>query len=278
MKKFLSLILALLCVLSVFCGCSSYQELNVNQSETTTTEEATEPETPPSHTNTKEPKDIVKIYMDNIDVWKANAESTEWYGYLFLDLDFDGVLELVSSVCRGTGFFSENKYYKANLDTNTVSEIPFPNKNSSMECDLTGIDYPQLYKNNATGKLKYLMYDNMRNGAANTTTTISELWMDENGNVATKNLWTFNYAAESYNVQGVYTYMTYDEDGKAITITESEYDELLEQYEIANTNLKMEFKTVSGYGTIESDYSDFHALDYNSQTELLLESYNAFKY
>ena len=276
MKKIISFVLVLVLTLSVFCGCSSSE--NKTDTQTEATEATTEPQNLPTHSKATSDEAVVKVFMDNIDVWKSTVESTEWYGYLFLDLDFDGVLELVSTVCRGTGFFSENKYYKANLDTNTVSEIPFPNKNSSMECDLTGIDYPQLYRNNATGKLKYLMYDNMRNGAANTTTTLSELWLDENGNIATQNLWTFDYAAESYDVQGVYTYITYDESGKAITITEAEYDELLEQYEIANTNLKMEFKTVSGYGTIESDYSDFHSLDYNKQTELLLESYNAFKY
>lgn len=276
MKKIISFVLVLVLTLSVFCGCSSYENKTGTQNEAT--EATTEPQNLPTHSKATSDEAVVKVFMDNIDVWKSTVESTEWYGYLFLDLDFDGVLELVSTVCRGTGFFSENRYYKADMQTKTVSEIPFPGRDSSMECDLTGIDYPQLYRNNATGKLKYLMYDNMRNGAANTTTTLSELWLDENGNIATQNLWTFDYAAESYNVQGVYTYITYDESGKAITITEAEYDELLEQYEIANTNLKMEFKTVSGYGTIESDYSDFHSLDYNKQTELLLESYNAFKY
>lgn len=276
MKKIISFVLVLVLTLSVFCGCSSSE--NKTDTQTEATEATTEPQNLPTHSKATSDEAVVKVFMDNIDVWKSTVESTEWYGYLFLDLDFDGVLELVSTVCRGTGFFSENKYYKADMQAKTVSEIPFPGRDSSMECDLTGIDYPQLYRNNATGKLKYLMYDNMRNGAANTTTTLSELWLDENGNIATQNLWTFDYAAESYDVQGVYTYITYDESGKAITITEAEYDELLEQYEIANTNLKMEFKTVSGYGTIESDYSDFHSLDYNKQTELLLESYNAFKY
>lgn len=276
MKKIISFVLVLVLTLSVFCGCSSSENKTDTQNEAT--EATTEPQNLPTHSKATSDEAVVKVFMDNIDVWKSTVESTEWYGYLFLDLDFDGVLELVSTVCRGTGFFSENRYYKADMQAKTVSEIPFPGRDSSMECDLTGIDYPQLYRNNATGKLKYLMYDNMRNGAANTTTTLSELWLDENGNIATQNLWTFDYAAESYDVQGVYTYITYDESGKAITITEAEYDELLEQYEIANTNLKMEFKTVSGYGTIESDYSDFHSLDYNKQTELLLESYNAFKY
>ena len=273
MKKTLSLVLALLLFVSVFCGCA--KDSNSETSKTSTTDEVST--TAPATAENVAPEEIVKMYMDNADVWANDSEGIDWFGYLFLDLDFDGVLELVYTTCMGTGFYSYNKYYKLDTDTKTVSEIPFPDVVEDMQCDYTGIDYPQLYKNNSTGELKYMMYDNARDGLFRHTTHLSELFLDENGNVSVNYLWSFDYTADEDNTNGTFTYTNY-ENNVAKEVDEETYDKTINQYETDNTNLNLQFKTIAGHGTIETEYSNFAELDYDAQYELLLESYNAFSH
>ncbi|MBR3971711.1 MAG: hypothetical protein IKJ83_02345 [Ruminococcus sp.] len=270
MKKLISLILAVLFVMAIFCGCAKEEDTN-----TAADNNPTETTAAPAEPSLSE--EAVRIYMDNMDLWKAEVDDTSWYGYLFLDLDFDGVLELIAATNMGTGFFSYNKYYRVDMDSKTVSEIPFPDVIEEMQCDYTGIDYPQLYKNNETGKLKYMMYDNSRSGAMQYTTTISELWM-ENGSIASHNLWTYDYLMDYDHQEGVETFTVYGEDNSSENVDKDGYYAVLEEYENNNTRQELKFLTVSGRGSDTADYDSFADLDYNAQYELLLESYNAFSY
>ena len=278
MKKLISVIISLLCITSALCGCTKDTDTTpTSDSKTTTAASDNTTESSASADKPDAAEEAIRIYMDNMDIWQAETDDTSWYGYLFLDLDFDGTLELIASTNTGTGFFSYNKYYKLDTESETVSEISFPSINEEMQCDYTGIDYPQLYKDNATGKLKYMMYDNTRNGAMHHTTTISELWY-ENNIINTKNLWTYDYLMDYDHQEGVETFTIYGDDNTTQTVDKDSYYNVLAQYENNNTHQELTFLTVSGTGNEENDYDSFADLDYDAQYELLLESYKAFSY
>ena len=284
MKKAFTVILAFLCVFSLFCGCTAY-----NNTDTATPDEADPANTTTVTASSDEiqtnapaedssAEKAVKVYMDNMDLWEADAEDNDWYGYLFLDLDFDGVLELVSSTNTSSGSYSYNKYYRADIENGTVSEIPFPDINEEMQCDFTGTDYPQLYKNNTTGKLKYMTFNNLREDPTSHSVYMGELYLDDAGNIAVNELWSFSYKMDSSNLEGYCTYTVPGDDGTSKSVDYDAYLKTLEQYEAENTNMLLEFKTVSGRGTNDAGYTNFADLDYDSRYELLLESYKAFSY
>ena len=71
---------------------------------------------------------VVDIYLENYDVWKHGNEEAlvmGGCGYLLLDMDFDGVCELVASQGAGSDVFSTNRFYRINQE-NKVEEIAQP--------------------------------------------------------------------------------------------------------------------------------------------------------
>lgn len=79
-----------------------------------TTEAPTETETP---TETEAPKpdydEQLRILADNYTQWVRTEEYSS-YSYMVTDLDQNGRLELVCTICRGTGFFSSNEIWEIN--------------------------------------------------------------------------------------------------------------------------------------------------------------------
>ncbi|MBE6737373.1 MAG: hypothetical protein E7566_01785 [Ruminococcaceae bacterium] len=285
MKKSLLIIFALLLIVSVFCGCAKSDSTETAQESTnnitaTGDAEATAPTTTnniPEGELTAE--NVVKIYMDNIDTWKHSSEQPQWYGYLFLDFNSDGVLELVKTTISGYKQISHNNFYRIDKDTNTVVEIPFPDKDEENQCDFNGMDYPDLYKNNATGEFRFMTSDYSRSDSLNTSTVIGEMYMDENGNLHARNLWSLDiqFDGEDY-ANAAITYNIFDEEGNKSSVSEETYLQTLENYEKENTNMLLEFKTVIGQGDGAIDSKAFAELDADSQYKLLLESYNTYKY
>ncbi len=281
MKNTLSIIFALLLIISVLCGCAKD---SFDSEKTTTTTTLTEAPTPTTEVKVQTDGSLtaeaaVQIYMDNIDVWKYESETPQWYGYLFLDLNSDGVMELVKTEVSGYEQKSNNNYYRIDTDTNTVVEIPFPDKDEENQCDFNGLDYPDLYKNNSTGKLRFMTYDHHRLEGVDSITTIGELYMDETFTIKARNLWSvsFDIDEETYAVDSV-VYEVFDAEGNKETVSEETYLGTLDTYEKENTNLNLQFKTVEGHGDGTIDSKAFAELDEASQYNRLLESYNAYKY
>lgn len=277
MKKYLSVIFALLLILSVFCGCSEDKTAKDTDNQTTTTTPATTAETVVDDENSAE--NIVQIYMDNIDVWMHTSETPVWYGYIFLDLNGDNVLELVKTTISGYEQKSNNTFYRVDTDTNTVVEIPFPDKVEDDQWDFNGNDYPDLYKNNATGEFRLMTSDYSRSDDMSNTTVIGELYMDENGTLQTRKMWSVDVEFEGDDyANATVSYNVFDEDGNKNSASEEDYLNTLDKYEKENTNMLMEFKTVIGQGDGSVNSKDFADLDEESQYQLLLESYKAYKY
>ena len=273
MKKIISVFLLVLFAMGIFCGCAKDNTEDDHNHDhgnevTTTTTSADVPGDPFADEN-------VKIYMDNRSVWEYTPEGTEWYGYLFLDLDFDGTLELIRATNAGTGFFSTNKFYKIDKANNTVTELEYTVKKGESQWDFTGGDYPQLYKNNATGELKYMVYDNYRNGMSEGGMSIGEMTL-ENSEVITKKLWAFDYAAESEDLNGEFTfvYRTFDEKENAKEVDADAYEDTLAKYEENNTHMNLTFEIVDS----TSSSTPLSELSDTELQEILLRAYNHFSY
>lgn len=69
-----------------------------------------------------------EIYFSQKDKWQYNGETSPMngYGYCLLDLNFDGVCELIKNVNNGSGRFSYNEYFKINPQSLEVEKIASP--------------------------------------------------------------------------------------------------------------------------------------------------------
>lgn len=273
MKKAFSLLLCLLILAAILCGCNSDKPVQ-DETQNTTNAPAT---TAPTHAQNSA-EAMVQIYMDNRDVWEIiqDKDALSWYGYLFLDLDFDGTLELIASTNGGTNTHSDNKFYKLDTENRTVVELTFPDKNQDEQWDFTGGDYPKVYRNNETEELKYMVYDHIRGGDASFGMRIGELKLDEKSNVISKNMWGFKYTMAEASDSGMEenVFQVYDTEGTLTNTDEDTYNNTLSVYEQNNTLLDLKFKVVEGFA---SDYT-FTELSESEQQDLLLAGYKAFSY
>ena len=262
MKRITSLVLCLIVLALTLCGCATSGKSD-SKDDALTAEK------------------IVDMYMDNKAVWEYTplAEgSDEWHGYLFLDFDFDGVLELVVTSTAGSGIYSSNKFYKLDTESKTVSEISFPDKDEENQWDFTGVDYPKLYRNNETDRLKYVVYDYTRAGGFAFGIRIGELFQNSDGQLQEKGLWGFTYTSpdsEFYTEgQDEYSYQVFNEQGVPSEVDSDTYTKAVEDYELYNTPLELTFKVVEN----STESSTFDELPASAQADLLLDSYNAFSY
>ncbi len=273
MKKTLSALLCLLMLAALLAGCGT------DKPDDSATQGSTEAPatTAPIH-DAASAEAMVQIYMDNKDVWEIvqDEDSTSWYGYLFLDLDFDGTLELISATNGGTDTHSDNKYYKLDTENKTVFELDYPDKNEEDQWDFTGGDYPKVYRNNETEELKYMVYDHIRGGDASFSMRIGEMSLDENSNVISKDLWGFKYTMAEASDSGMEEniYQVFDAEEIVTNTDEDTYNNTLSDYEVNNTVLDLKFQVVEGYA---SNYT-FTELSEAEQQELLLAGYKAFSY
>lgn len=67
----------------------------------------------------------VRAFAQNREEWRFNQEEYGPYRpvYAVYDLDGDGRLELMASVCMGTGVFSENYFYRISEDGKTLENL-----------------------------------------------------------------------------------------------------------------------------------------------------------
>ncbi|MBQ5995183.1 MAG: hypothetical protein IJL63_04955 [Clostridia bacterium] len=115
--------------------------------------------------------EAVNIFMSHYGLWESGLE----FGYdtislAFLDMDFDGVNELVINNIGGSLSASTNHYYGIDLKTKTVQELKEYEKSGGgytevedymdMAYDIFGNgEYPQLYREKNSGQRKYYCYN-----------------------------------------------------------------------------------------------------------------------
>ncbi|MBQ7999621.1 MAG: hypothetical protein IJ298_00180 [Ruminococcus sp.] len=279
MKKILSLLLAVMLCTSILCACNSQTTDETTPSSTQATsssqtvEETTISPTAYKGNNPDAPdaETVVKAFMDNMDKWNIVPEYCNWNGYLFLDLNFDGTLELVVTANSGSGQFSDNRYYSFNENEGGITELSFSDKIEDLQSDFFFSDYPKLYKNNETGEMRYIFRDHIRPTGWEYSDAFEEFFASET-EINTNKLWaTYCTGTDSSGeVTSEYTYYLYDENGDSTQVDEDTYNKKIAEYEDAHTELSLHFEVVHG--------TDFNEADKDAQQELLLSSYKAFYY
>lgn len=135
MKRIFALLLCVLMVCAVFCGCNTEEEVS----------------------------EEVKGFVESMDKWTASAkQGTSIYLYAVTDLDQNGKYELISAENFGTGNFTESRIFELGEDKQTLTEIEHVFEGES-QVDLMQ-DTAVVYKEAETGRLYYIFSDNTRNG------------------------------------------------------------------------------------------------------------------
>ena len=219
------------------------------------------------------PEDCVDIYMDNSYVWlKRDTDKYDYtYYYSFLDLDFDGVLEMLrTQEVQGTGFFTYNAYFKIDKSDESVYQIPVYLDGENRTYDGCGLDYRltdplELYKNKTTGEYFYFGSDLWRSG----------IW--ENG--CENRILTYTYRINAKTIFSEYRYLENpSSDYKTkyyaanTPVSKTDYDKKYKAYFDNCENLELKYSYANKTG--ESLYAKSSA----TQRKLLLEAYKAFNY
>ena len=273
MNKILSLLLAVIICSALLSACNNTITDNTEPANTTQTE-GSDSATDYKGDNPTAPdaEVVVKAFLDNSDLWNKIPEYCNWHGYLFLDLNFDGTLELVVTSNAGTGQFSDNAYYSYNSEDGSVSELSFPDKQEDLQSDFFFTDYPKLYKSNETGEKVYVFRDYIRPSGWEYSDIFEKFYAAGNEIKANK-LWSvYTAAAQSDdNSDAVleYSYFLYDENGE-IEADKETYDKAISDFESDYTELPLTFEVVQG--------NDFTEAGKDNQQELFLASYKAFNY
>lgn len=196
------------------------------------------------------------------------------YGYGFLDLDFDGVLELVYSEMSGSGRYSVNQFYRLNTETCKVELVESISVEGESEdaYDISTMypDYPQLLKNKENDSMFYYCSDFLRVMTGEYLTTYGSLYMKENK--IAQDLLFSEYECEAGlegNDEAIEEYQ-FHQKGEWNTITKEEYEKKTTQYFDENKNLNLKWKFIDG--------REFDAADKVTKIKMLLESYLAFSY
>ena len=285
MKKTLAIILCALLSLSLFaCGNEAQKTTNPATQiiETTApvnaetqavpaTDAPTEAPTTPAVTKLS-PLEAVNIYLDNASLWEKDAEEFYMAGfyYLFLDLDFDGVSELVTTEVQGTGRFSTNRYFRIN-ENKEIEEIEVDTSIGDSSCDFFMDDSPVLLKNNSTGEYKYIVKDYIRAGGGMDFTAERELAYAD-GKISETNLFSYERIDEAVSGTGETQefYKVYSLENK--DVDKSEYETLRNEYFAEYTDLDLEVELVDGYEYYESE--DKFNLLYDAYTDFEYDGFN----
>ncbi|MBR3594389.1 MAG: hypothetical protein IKL44_06940 [Clostridia bacterium] len=218
------------------------------------------------------PKSAVEIYMANKDVWMHDLEATPMngYGYCLLDLDFDGVLELICSLNDGSGRFSYNSYYKINISTKKVEKL---DATFGTEGDFD-VYYLQSKEtklfSGRDGQKFYYCADFSRVSSGEYGTTYGKMYLKDK-KVQAEYLF-YDYFCDgtmAKDGKDVKEYGYY-EDGEGVKLSKNQYDEKFKKFGEDNADLQLNWKSISG--------DEFHKANDATKKQQLLATYKAFSY
>lgn len=181
---------------------------------------------------TKEEQAQIEFFAKNRQQWRFDLETYGPYGlqYAVYDLDGDGRLELMTTVCMGTGLFSENHFYRMSEDGKTLETLnqrELPGQENQDFPDLDGYDMNwsmDAYRD-SRGRVYYSGSNISRNGAAFHGVIQGFFYLEEDM-VTFQDICYSTSEAASNNVDTIDTY--YDMDGNEIP--KEAYDLLLSDF------------------------------------------------
>ena len=270
MKKIWSALLAVLMLLSAFAvlaSCSG-QPAGPDREETPSMTQpadqpdgsGTQPETQPA---VQTPVDLFlaneSLWAFDLDELPAQGES----GYCLLDLDFDGIPELIASMMGGSARVTCNVCYKLDLANGTVTKIQCKESKGGGGFDLytsAEAGYPKLLRNVESGERFYLCEDFLRINSSETYSCYGK----------------FDCLAEprslfsEANLPDSKQYFVYNSSYDEIEMTKEDYEAWLSEFFTENTDLHLEWKPI--------DAKEFSEKTAEEKKTMLLEAYEAFSY
>lgn len=263
-KRFSALLLSVLIVCTVFCGCRKVEYNPANNG------------TANNNRVTYETADInVRRMADNIDTWiidislYADNPATT-FNYCITDLDQNGRLEMFTTV--GYSNVTEIKLYEVNEDLTGLTLVESVTDSSS-DADVNDLGDGTCYKDAETGRI-YYMYMDQRNeqdkntGVVNKYTSKVALSLFE-GKLYQETLATRSVVRTEDGTEAEVVYT----DAQGATITEEDFENIE-----ATLYGDMEKKTVTmkWKGTTASNHSKNINLASNDLIILLSDSFEKF--
>lgn len=159
MKKVFPAVLLCACLL---WGCGRTEPAPVQQTKPSRiTVPAAAPTDPLPPALTKE--DQIRCIAENAALWHINTEYGEPKFFTVADLDGNGRMEVIGSVCAGTGLFSTSEFWEVSEDGGALVPLRYGAAEGDSEPDLI-CDFVGGYEKD--GKTWYIFTDEIRNGAA----------------------------------------------------------------------------------------------------------------
>ncbi len=229
----------------------------------------TQPQTEPKPDPVLSPESAVTIFLNNVDTWILEDRMyMAGYQYLFLDLDFDGVLELIATYCDGSGRYSDNHYYRINLSDYSIETVVVDNYDDYNQVDYTLTDYPKLLRETSTNRLFYIKADMVRVGMMASVVEYESYF--ENETLKFNSIFQKYISLDSSSnpqEEEFYRVITGENSPK---IDKSAYEQAYEEYYHKYDNLNLTYGSVYG--------SDFAKASDSERYGFLLEAYESFSY
>ncbi len=189
-KRILAVGLALILIISVFCGCSA------------------------------NPTKQLELIVKNTTMWSyLPEEGSTVYSYAITDMDQNGRVEIAASKNYGAANITETKYYEVSENNDALTELEHIYSTDS-QADVT-FGSAKCYKNNENGQIYYIFTDfNKKNIRESYTSKVAVSLFE--GKVTEEVLAVeasiYNDSIEDYELS--YT------DGNGNAISESEYSNI----------------------------------------------------
>lgn len=246
------------------------EDLTEEITEELTEEAEIEQITEPQGTVTAE--DIINVFMDNKYEWMLDDEyggyhdGQSWY-YGFIDIDFDGIPELVSGGVDGSGRYTSFAFYKINSDFDGIEKIEHSGEEYEELDIVSSAESLELYRVNSSGEMMFWSLDYESAGAFGNYTSYGTF--ECNGNRITEEYYFFE-ANEYYEGETFSTYSIKKNDGMIYEVSEDEYNDAMDDFFAERTDLNLTVDYVSD--------AEFKELSKSEQKERLQTSLESFGY
>lgn len=186
----------------------------------------------------------LNLILNNRDLW---YKDTEWdkYSYAITDLDKNGRIEIISSICQGSGVFTHTEIYEVNEN---VDDLKLCESNLA-EYDTYGDiikDEFVVFYDSINNQYHYIFDDLTRNGAAEYYENKRDFCLSD-GVINEKYL---VYKSTIYEDEIPNIVCTDLNDN---TITEEEYDNFEDKYFSDFEKMKVKIEWLTNYTEIELD-------------------------
>ena len=221
------------------------------------------------------PEEAVEIYYSARSLWLPEdfqEFSAPYYHRpetcFFLDLDLDGVPELIRSSMQGSGLYTYSDFYRIDPTTRTVYQLDL----YGYEGRFSEYDGPyQLFCNRETGEMVYYAEDIERDGMPNVR-VICGIFRMENDIPWNRYLYGEQQEDEYNGESFVHKEwkLVADEKGMLVQADDQTYEAAVKEFNENYINLNMAYR--------EMETSDVLALDDAALRDVLMELYLSFSY